>query len=107
MAQQFDFDNIGKRLPYTMPKDTFDVMQANVFAALEKDRKAKLLRRIVRRGSIAGIAAAVAILIAVREPVTASDEPLEQIDLAYSNLSDAEQEYLIEIYREDLFLNQE
>ena len=31
---------------------------------------------------------------------------LKQIDMAYANLSDADQDFLEEIYSEDIFINQ-
>lgn len=108
MAQKFDFNNIGKRLPYTMPKETFDDVETNVFQALKPDRKAMRTRRILRWSSIGGFAAAagVALLLMIKPLPAAQNDPLTQIDLAFGNLSEADQEYLVEIYHEDFFLNQ-
>ena len=117
MAQKFDFDKIGQRLPYTMPEDTFDVIQDSVFTSLKKDRHVRRKRRIIRWSSISGIAAAcVALLLIIKAPKTSQQDLLTQtsqqdlltqIDVAYGNLSESDQEYLIEVYQEDFFLNQE
>lgn len=108
MAQKFDFNNIGKRLPYTMPTEAFGDLETNVFEALEREKKAMRTRRIVRWSSITGIAAAasVALLLMVKPVMAVHNDPLTQIDLAFGNLSEADQEYLVEIYHEDFFLNQ-
>ena len=108
MAQKFDFQNLGKRMPYTMPDDTVETLQANVFTALRKERQSKRRHSIARWSYLAGImaAACVALLLMMKWPAGAPDDPLTQIDLAYSNLSDADQDYMIEIYQEDFFINQ-
>lgn len=109
MTKNFNFDNIGKRLPYTMPSDTFNEMEANVFAALKQDKRSRKSYLIIRWGAIAGIAAAasVALLLTIAPTMTVQDDLLTQIDLAYANLSETDQDFLIEISQEDIFLNQE
>ncbi|MDO4309660.1 MAG: hypothetical protein Q4C43_02900 [Prevotella sp.] len=109
MTKNFNFDNIGKRLPYTMPPDTFNKMEADVFAALKQDKRSRKSYRIIRWGSIAGIAvaASVALLLTIAPTMTVQDDLLTQIDLAYANLSETDQDFLIEISQEDIFLNQE
>ena len=108
MAQKFDFNDIGKRMPYTMPAETFGDIETKVLAALNKDRQTKRKRRILRWSSIGGIAAAasVALLLMIKPLSAVHNDPLTQIDLAFGNLSEADQEYLVEIYHEDFFLNQ-
>lgn len=109
MTNKFNFDNIGKRLPYTMPPETFNEIEANVFAALKQDKRRKKSYRIIRWSSIAGIAvaASVALLLTIAPTTMVQDNLLTQIDLAYANLSEADQDFLIEISQEDIFLNQE
>lgn len=108
MAQKFDFNDIGKRTPYTMPAETFGDIETKVLATLNKDRQIKRKRRILRWSSMGGIAAAasVALLLMIKPLSAVQNDLLTQIDLAFGNLSEADQEYLVEIYHEDLFLNQ-
>ena len=108
MAQKFDFNDIGKRMPYTKPEKTFGEMEAHVFTILKKDRQAVHKRRILRWGSIGGIAtaASVALLLMIKPLPAVQNDPLTQIDLAFGNLSEADQEYLVDIYHEDFFLTQ-
>ncbi len=108
MTQSFDFDNIGKRLPYTMPSETFSNVEANVFAVLERDMRTKKTRLLIRWCSFIGIAAACAAFILIVKPTASvQDNKLKQIDIAYANLSESDKDFLIEIYNEDLFMNQE
>lgn len=108
MAQKFNFNDIGKRMPYTMPEEAFREMEGHVFTTLKKDRQAMRKRRILRWSSIGGIAAAasVALLLVIKPISSVQNDPLTQIDLAFGNLTEADQEYLIEIYQEDYFLTQ-
>ena len=91
-----------------MPEKTFGEMEAHVFTTLKKDRQNMRKRRILRWSSIGGIAAAasIALLLMIKPLSSVQNDPLTQIDLAFDNLSEADQEYLIEIYHEDFFLNQ-
>ncbi len=109
MTNKFNFDNIGKRLPYTMPPETFNEIETNVFAALKQDKRRKKSYRIIRWSSIAGItvAASVALLLTIVPTTMVQDNLLTQIDLAYANLSETDQDFLIEISQEDIFLYQE
>lgn len=108
MAQKFDFNDIGKRMPYTMPLEAFGEMETHVFTALKKNRQAMRTRRILRWSSIGGIAvaASIALLLMIKPLPAVQNDPLTQIDLAFGNLSEADQEYFVEIYHEDFFLNQ-
>lgn len=108
MAQKFDFNDIGKRMPYTKPEKTFGEMENHVFSILKKDRQAMRKRHIFRWSSIGGIAAAasVALLLMIKPLSVVQNDPLTQIDLAFGHLSETDQEYLVEIYHEDFFLTQ-
>ena len=109
MTHEFDFDNIGKRLPYTIPPETFNAMETKVFKALQQDKRNKKSHRIIRWSSIAGstVAASVILLLTMTPTMAVQDDLLTQIDLAYANLSETDQEFLIEICQEDIFLTQE
>ena len=39
MEQKFDFDKIGKRMPYTVPYGTFDEIEHNVADSLSLRKK--------------------------------------------------------------------
>lgn len=97
-------------MPYTIPSGTFEEIEHNVANALDRRRKKKNLAHLLRWDVGLAVAASIALLIVVRPAAptssTTSDDVLAKIDLAYANLSEADREYLIEIYNDDIFINQ-
>lgn len=53
------------------------------------------------------VAASVAILLTVMPKRMTQHGQLSQIDRAYACLSEADKDFLIETYQEDIFINQE
>lgn len=110
MEQKFDFDKIGKRMPYTVPSGTFDDIEHNVADSLSLRKKKMNKFHLFRWSAGLAVAASIALLIVVRPTnsisSTTSDDMLTKIDLADADLSEADREYLIEIYNDDIFINQ-
>ena len=110
MEQKFDFDKIGKRMPYTVPYGTFDEIEHNVADSLSLRKKKMNKVHLLRWSAGLAVVASIALLIVVRPTnsisSTTSDDMLTKIDLADADLSEADREYLIEIYNDDIFINQ-
>lgn len=110
MEHKFDFDKIGKRMPYSVPSGTFEEIEHNVTRVLSRRKKRKNMVHLLRWGAGLAVAASIALLIVVRPtapaPSSNSDDMLARIDLADANLSEADREYLLEIYNDDIFINQ-
>lgn len=110
MEQKFDFDKIGKRMPYTVPYGTFDEIEHNVADSLSLRKKKMNKVHLLRWSAGLAVAASIALLIVIRPTnsisSTTSDDMLTKIDLADADLSEADREYLIEIYNDDIFINQ-
>lgn len=110
MEQKFDFDKIGKRMPYSVPSGTFEEIEHNVTSVLSRRKKRKSIVHLLHWGAGLAVAASIALLIVVRPtapaPSSNSDDMLAKIDLADANLSEADREYLLEIYNDDIFINQ-
>ncbi len=113
MNEDFDFKKVGKRMPYQVPDGFFDQMEERVMSQIQQEAKEEVKPtkgRIFRMafGTLAAAAAAIALFFvvhkAVPEPMT-SDESFSLVELAYHNLSSEDQEYLLQIYEEDLFYN--
>ena len=51
MDREYNFDRVGKKMPFTMPEDFFGKVQANVLAqvALEEQKKKKHPRKAMMR----------------------------------------------------------
>ena len=111
MDKRFDFEQVGKRMPYNVPDGFFDQLEKNVMA---KTPKAKVITPLHSgRGwgwvSLAA-AAAVALFFVITKNLPNSEsqtDTFEFVELAYNNLSTEDQEYLMEVYEEDVFMIEE
>ena len=138
MNKEFDFDKIGKRMPYDTPDGFFDKLEENIWDKVKDDYldkgsnkkaadtktsetkatksmvagskdakpyKTTKLRLLFR--SIIAVAAAVAIGFIINlsffkpSPTTIND-----VDQAFSQLTTADQAYLMNVYQDDVFMNE-
>lgn len=108
MKQSFDFDNIPRRMPYRVPYGTFTEIDSTVGNSIGIGKRKWIKSTVIRWTGVAIIAFLIsAFLFMMIKPVGGiKDGYLEQIDMAYANLSDADQDFLEEIYSEDIFINQ-
>ncbi len=104
----FDFDKVGKRMPYTVPEGFFDKLEEDVWKEVKTDcreKKSGRLRLVVR--SAMAVAAAVALLVVINMGVSKpSPVTIDDVDRQFSRLSFDDQTYLLEIYQEDVFINE-
>ena len=131
---RFDFKQVGKRMPYTTPDGFFKDMEKNILEAVKDDMpqavkiqpqsvKVQLKKRPVFKmiwAAAIAVAASVAVLLVLNIDFSAADSSLasshssqpsqaksdlEQVDQAFAQLSAADQAYLLDVYQEDVFLN--
>lgn len=97
-------------MPYTVPYGTFDEIEHNVADSLSLRKKKMNKVHLLRWSAGLAVAASIALLIVVRPTnsisSTTSDDMLTKIDLAEADLSEADREYLVEIYNDDIFIIQ-
>ena len=119
-TENFDFDKVGKRMPYSTPDDFFKEMEANIMEAVKNDtpkpdkieRKKRPLMRVMWTVVLA-VAASVAVLLVLHIDFSAphsalpsqTEQELQAVDQAFAQLSAADQAYLLDVYQEDVFLN--
>lgn len=102
---------IGKRMPYTVPKGFFDEMEQNIRQeALPKTANNRHLRRWLRPASgiwLTAAAASIALMVTLcpKRQVEQADTTME-VERAFVNLSDEDQTYMLEVYQEDIFINE-
>lgn len=131
---RFDFEQVGKRMPYTTPDGFFKDMEKNILEAVKDDTpqsvkiqpqsvkvqpKKRPVFKMIWAAAIA-VAASVAVLLVLNIDFSAADSSLasshssqpsqaksdlEQVDQAFAQLSEADQAYLLDVYQEDVFLN--
>ena len=114
MEQNYDFSKIVKQMPYTVPDGFFDELEENVMKELKgsntpsgESRKARIVRMTVR--AVIAVAACIALLFIVKKALpqgsdTTTDD-FENVELAFNNLSTDDQDYLLEVYQEEQFLD--
>ena len=112
MEQNFDFSKIGKQMPYTVPDGFFDELEENVMREVKvqpaKKDKAKTIRMAIR--AALAVAACLALFLIVKKNLpqgndnTITDD-FENVELAFNNLSMEDQDYLLEVYQEEQFMD--
>lgn len=119
-SEKFDFDKVGKRMPYSTPEDFFKDMETNILEAVKNDtpkpvkikHKKRPLMRVMWTAMLA-VAASVAVLLVLHIDFSAphpshpsqTEQELQAVDQAFAQLSAADQTYLLDVYQEDVFLN--
>ena len=117
---KFDFGKVGKRMPYSTPEGFFKEMEANILEQVKNDKpapvriqpKKRSLRKVIWTAAIA-VAASVAVLLILNIDFTAPHSSLpsqaynemQAVDQAFAQLSSADQAYLLDVYQEDVFLD--
>lgn len=119
---------LNKRLPYSVPDGFFDVMEANVMAKIKADAEAgtsvgddkadtqmwdKRYRKTIKHTrtislSFLAMAASLLLLFTILPKSTKTAQQtndLESIDKAFSQLSTDDQTFLMEVYDDDMFLD--
>ena len=117
---------LNKRLPYSVPDGFFDVMEANVMAKIKADaginvggdkadtqmrdkqyRKTTTHTRTISL-SILAMAASLLLLFTIFSQSTKTAQQtngMESIDMAFSQLNTDDQAFLMEIYDDDMFMD--
>ena len=115
MKRDFNFENIGKRMPYSTPEGFFDELEENIWREVGKpatataDKQSARKRRKLRAltNAIVGAAAAAALLVAVNLNLYKADAATSaDIEEAFSQLSADDQEFMLSVYQDDVFFNE-
>lgn len=121
-------EKLNKRLPYSVPDGFFDVMEANVMAKIKADAEAgtsvgddkadtqmwdKQYRKTIKHTrtislSFLAMAASLLLLFTILPKSTKTAQQtndMESLDKAFSQLSTDDQTFLMEVYDDDMFLD--
>ena len=107
MEQNYDFNNIGKKMPYTVPDGFFDQLEEQVMNEVKAEpaqkKSAKTIRIAIR--TLLAVAACVALFLVVKKALPQGDDTITDdftsVELAFNNLSTEDQDYLLEVYQEE------
>ena len=120
-TEKFDFGKVGKRMPYSTPEGFFKEMEANILEQVKDDKpkpvrkqpKKRPLLKVIWAAAMA-VAASVAVLLILNIDFAAphsslpsqADHEMQAVDQAFAQLSSADQAYLLNVYQEDVFLDE-
>ena len=110
MEKDFDFNRIGKRMPYKTPEGFLDEMEANIWkevqGGLPETHKRKTFRMRIFAASLA-VAASIALLFVLSNVFhQRQTDSFSKVEQAFANLSQEDQAYMLAVYQEDLFMNE-
>lgn len=118
---KFDFGQVGKRMPYSTPEGFFKEMEANILEQVKDDKQVPVRRQPKKRPlmkviwtAAMAVAASVAVLLVLNIDFMAphsslpsqADNEMQAVDQAFAQLSSADQAYLLNVYQEDVFLDE-
>lgn len=92
-------------MPYRVPDTFFNELENTIMIEVQKRQNKRNILKIFYR-SVA-VAATIALLMIVGGSGTKNDKTdFAEIAQAFGNLSEADQTYLLEIYQDDIFINE-
>lgn len=121
-----DFDITNKQMPYTTPEDFFDELEEHIWEEVKDgyladkpndnetqcvplgvsvSNKSSKLRLVLR--SVILMTASVALVFIVNTNLSKqSTVSINDVDQAFGKLSTDDQAYLLNVYQEDIFINE-
>lgn len=108
MKEQFDFNNVGKKLPYNVPDGFFDEMTQKLVAKAAQEKQ-PILRKHHIRTLLVSLGAAACLALALTFHYGESfgnetNEPSMSSEQAYNRMSQEDQDALMTAYEDDVFL---
>ena len=129
MNKEFDFNDIGKRMPYKVPEGFLDTLEDNIMSEIRKPenridsltpntaetsgetaaQRRKTVWAKLTLPAAASVAAALMLMFCITKGGTDTPEPctIESMETAYNNLSPEDQEFICEIYENDSFYSED
>ena len=98
-------ENMGKKMPYTVPEGFFEDMEERLMQEVETKKRNRKLRNTALWMGFA-VAASLALLLVLRQGWhNADEESFKQVEMAFNQLSDGDQELMLEYYDEIDYLD--
>lgn len=107
MKDEFDFNKVGKRMPYTVPEGFFTDMEDKLWQELKEQPSTKPRKRhSVMRLVLSALATAAAVVGLVFMLNRGQQVEYSDVEQAFSGLSTDDQSYLLSVYQDDVFINE-
>lgn len=95
-----DLEKMSKTMPYTVPEGFFDEMEKRLMQEVAPKKSKSKARKVVLWTSFA-VAASLALLLVLRQGWHHGDEAsFEQVEMAFNQLSDSDQQFMLELFDE-------
>lgn len=108
MDKKFDFNQIGKRMPYSTPNNFFDRLEKEVKASLPNENRNKHTRTITL--AVLSAAASLLMFFCINNTIGSENDAANKeqnnmaaVEKAFDNLNDNDQAALLSIYQDDVF----
>ena len=100
-----DLEKMKKTMPYTIPDGFFDMMEERLMQETVAKKEKSNLRKIALWTGLA-VAASLALLMILRQGLFQTEESsFEQVEIAFTQLSDTDQELMFDYYDEIEYLD--
>jgi len=95
-----DLEKMSKTMPYTVPEGFFDEMEEHLMQEVAPKKSKSKTRNVVLWTSLA-VAASLALLLVLRQGWHHNDDAsFEQVEMAFNQLSDSDQQLMLELFDE-------
>ena len=95
-----DLEKIGKTMPYTVPEGFFEAMEERLMQEVTTKKKKTKLPKVVLWTGVA-VAASLALLMMLRQGFSKVEtDSFEQVEMAFNQLSDDDQQLILDYYDE-------
>lgn len=99
-----DLEKMNKTMPYTVPDGFFEEMEERLMREVEPKKKSQMLRNVALWTGFA-VAASLALLLVLRHGWhNTENESFKQVEMAFNQLSDGDQQLMLEYYDEINYL---
>ena len=100
-----DLEKMKKTMPYTVPDGFFDMMEERLKQETVAKKEKSNLRKVALWMGLA-VAASLALLMVLRQGLSQTEESsFEQVEIAFTQLSDTDQELMFDYYDEIEYLD--
>ena len=100
-----DLEKLNKTMPYNVPEDFFEAMEERLIQEVATEKKGRKLRNAALWKGFA-VAASLALLLVLRQGLrNTEEESFRQVEMAFNQLSDGDQQLMLEYYDEIDYLD--
>ena len=94
-----DLEKMDKTMPYTVPEGFFEAMEERLMQEVAQTKKSKLPKVVLWTGL--AVAASLALLLVLRQGLSkVKTDSFEQVEMAFNQLNDNDQQLILDYYEE-------